>query len=187
MGFFVVAPEDLTRIAGRVVAAIRSVDPAEHWSVARFEHNPQFVLGSGGVLFLGDLRPARDLLARVGPRFDRFGVRWAMEGSRACVVASPTQPSRQVLAASETELIALKRIGAQALEAFDFGDSPWGGAQFAGAFLDPGQVAHETEILDDTPFSPDRLFWERQYTIGIARFFLEGFDAWGRSAKRPDS
>ncbi|MBW1881350.1 MAG: hypothetical protein JRJ84_23590 [Deltaproteobacteria bacterium] len=184
MGFFVVAPEDLTRIAGRVVAAIRSVYPAEHWSVARFEHNTEYVLGSGGVLLLGDFLAAKQLVAQAGARFDRFGVRWAMEGARACVVATPIKPSRKVLAESQTEIIALKRIGAQALEAFDFGDSKWGGAQFAGAFLDPGQVAQETEILDDTPFSPDRLFWERQYTIGIARFFLDGFQAWGRSAPK---
>ena len=28
------------------------------------------------------------------PRFRRFGVRWAMEGARACVMATPIKPSR---------------------------------------------------------------------------------------------
>lgn len=172
MNLTVVTETALMRAAARLAAALS------------VRHMVELVATGGAlpmdervaVLYLGDVPEGRVLREGI-PNFERFGTRWGVQGRFAWVHATPTADPQQTLAAIGRELEELREVAD--VEMLDAGHDPsqWKGIQFCARYLDPFlEVPSSTLAGGGMAFTPERMLWERQYTLGIAQLLSDGLD-----------
>lgn len=174
MDLIIVPDDDLVRTGGRLTAALGESHSAMLLSRAEFDASAAPPT-SVGVIFLGDHLPD-GLLA--GEKGSDHGARWGMVGNRAWVSASAVPDPQATLDAMGPAIAAVQSKADKALA-----DSPAsGGLQIASRYLDPKlRVPAQTVAAGRFAFTPERMCWERQYTLGVVQFLADGFDVWAES------
>lgn len=177
----IIVPDDgLVRAGGRLTAALGLAHEALLLSQSDFQTSaapPARV----GVIFLADDPPAHLEGSQEGTV---HGVSWGAKGNHAWISASAVADPQTTLDAMGGALADLQAEAKEALEAL--GPLPDGkklrGLHLAGMFLDPKlRVPAQTVAGGQFSFTPERMCWERQYTLGIVSFLAGSFDTWGAS------
>ena len=176
MELILVPGDGLVRAASRLTAALSLAHDAILLSKADFGLSAEPEPTVGTVLLGKDLVP--DELVPHSSH-DALGVCWGHHGNTAWIAArSVADPSATLDEISE----ALDRLRTHFEELAPPSSSPTGavaGPQISRAYLDPSlRVPAQTVAAQAFAFTPERMCWERQYTLGIAHFLAHGLDGW---------
>lgn len=177
MELIIVPDGGLVRAGGRLAAALGMAHEAIMLSDTEFEMSaapPSTV----GLVFLADEVPAE---VQGPPERTIHGVSWGTRGNRAWISASPVEDPQATLDAMGAVIADVQSAAKKALE--PLGGEPDRGAvhglHIAGYYLDPKlRVPAQTVAGGRFSFTPERMCWERQYTLGVVDFLANGFDAW---------
>lgn len=174
----IIVPDDgLVRAGGRLAAALGLT----HEALLLAQHEFRAAASPGprvGVIFVGD---------RVDARFDgterhaEHGVRWGVRGNEAWISARAVPDPQATLDAMGLRIADLQTEARAALAPLGPLPDPklLKGVHLAGTYLDPKlRVPAQTVAGGQFSFTPERMCWERQYTLGIVHFLAKGFDAW---------
>lgn len=164
----VVAETSLMRTGTRIEAALApAFQVAVHQDAA-----PQV---DGPVIYLGGVRPPA--LQDAEARYDHHGVRVGFETGVGWVECFGVDNPAGLLETLSQAADELHEVGALKLRKVAKDPSRWRGVHLMGRFLDPAlRVPHSTLQVQLHRFTPERVLWERQYTLGIAVLLQTGFD-----------
>lgn len=177
MELVVVAGDGLLRAASRVVAALGKTHEAILLSAADYALSappgPDV-----GVLTLGT--ELVDPITLDDPAWELHGIRWGTTDNRAWIGAMPVEDPQAVLTLLQDESTEQNRVARQERQTRAMTDPRrFNGPMFAARYLDPKlHVPSQTIAAGGFSFNPERMCWERQYTIGIVDFLAHGFDEW---------
>lgn len=177
MEFVIVPDGGLVRAGGRLAAALGMAHEAIMLSAAEYDMSadpPPTV----GVLFLAD-RISADLEG--SEQSSQHGVAWGSRANRAWISARPVDDPKATLDAMAEAIADLQSAAGTAITALGLSPQPSDitGQHIAGFYLDPKlRVPAQTVAGGHFSFTPERMCWERQYTLGVVDFLANGFDAW---------
>ena len=177
MEMIIVPDGGLVRAGGRLAAALSKAHDAIMLSAAEFGLSAA-PPSSVGVVYLADEIPA----ALNGSRKDGLhGVSWGTQGNQAWISAGAVDDPQGTLDAMGAVIADLQSASKEALA--NLGPIPdptrIRGPHIAGFYLDPKlRVPAQTVAGGHFSFTPERMCWERQYTLGVVHFLANGFDAW---------
>lgn len=174
----IIVPDDgLVRAGGRLAAALGLAHEA--LMLAQQEFRVSAAPGPRvGVIFMGD---------RVGERFagtgrhEEHGVAWGVRGHEAWISARSVADPQATLDQMGLRIADLQSEARAALAPLGPLPDPrqLHGIHLAGSYLDPKlRVPAQTVAGGQFSFTPERMCWERQYTLGIVHFLAKGFDGW---------
>ena len=178
MELIIVGGEGLFRPSGRIAACLRDVHQVI--ALTAKDYALSATPGPGvGVILLGT-----ELVQPVvldDPAWELHDVRWGTDDNVVWIAAMPTRDPEETLTALADVVTEQSRAGRAALA--EMGPMPdlqrMGGQQFAGKYLDPQlRVPAQTVAAGGFSFTPERMCWERQYTVAIVDFLAHGFDEW---------
>ncbi len=178
----VITESGLVRSGARVLASLKGTHKA---SLQTAEQAAALGLPGEATAFLyvGEVPEAKKLRAKSGTQWEAHGASWGFSGNEAWIFGTPVDDPKATLAAISADLGEIQEIAEIELLT---GEDPkkYGGLHFAGRFLDPYlKVEAQTVVGGKHQFTPERMVWERQYTIGVVAFFNEGFDKFVESAR----
>jgi len=171
----VITESGLVRSGARVVASLKST-----YKVSLHTAEQVAALGLPGeataFLYLGDVPEAVRLRGGSQPRYQANGASWGFDGTQAWIHGAPVDDPKATLDAIRKDVDEIQEIAEVELLTED-DPKAFTGVHFAGRFLDPYlQVESQTVVGGKHAFTPERMCWERQYTLGIVAFLNEGFD-----------
>ena len=176
MELILVPGDGLVRAASRLTATLSLAHDAIMLSKADFglSAEPEPTIGT---LLLGkDLVPD-ELIAH--STHDALGVCWGYHDNTAWIAArSVTDPSATLDQISEAlDALSAQFAGLRPPAADE--DTTLTGPHLSRSYLDPSlRVPAQTVAAQPFAFTPDRMCWERQYTLGISHFLAFGLDGW---------
>ena len=180
MHLAVITESGLVRSGARVVAALTSTHAVSLHTAEQVE-----ALGlpseATALLFLGDVREAAALRTNGPAMYEANGCTWGYSGNSAWVHGGPVSDPKATLSAISVAVDEFQEIAEVELLSED-DPKRFTGVHFAGRFLDPYlKVDSQTVVAGKNAFTPERMCWERQYTLGVVAFLSNGFDAFAAS------
>ena len=169
MELVIVAGDGLMRAASRLAASLPHPHESLVLTASDFDQSAP-PAADVGVLTLGEelVQPAE----YDDPAWEAHGVRWGVQGRHAWIAATVATDPTATLADLEAALSSLKEATAQAPQNLQ-------GLAAGASYLDPTLVVPaQTVVGERFSFTPERMCWERQYTVGILDFLCNGFDDW---------
>lgn len=181
MKLVVVAEDALTRAGSRLTRVLQFAHEAEQWSSQRFEANVKQVRELGGVIFLGDTYLTRTLRPIIEVKYNNHGVIWGYRGKKALICAYGVTAPELTLERMQGELDAIQREAwdaQSAKDALSLKPEDVTGRTMAHLYLDPDLKVEAMTMAGNAyfDFSPARMLWERQHTLGIVTFLNQGID-----------
>lgn len=179
MEFMVVAQSDLTRAGARIVTVLERAHDVTLLTPEQLAGRD--APGPGvGVILLGEFPSADEARGDIPAAWEAHGVRVGYAGNRAFVHGSAVNDPDATLKAINAQVADLTETAEVEVLAIDSNDpQALRGIHLAGLYLDPYlPVPAETVVARKIDFSPARMCWERQYTLGIGQFLARAFDPW---------
>jgi hypothetical protein len=178
MELIVVPGDGLVRAGGRLAVVLGKTHSAMMLSKSDFAISAE-PPDSIGVLMLGDDVVPAELAA--DPRHEELGALWGFRRNTAWIshhAATDPDATLDMIAVAVSEI---QQAATRALEPLGPLPDPaqMTGEHLSGVFLDPKlRVPAQTVAGGGFSFTPERMCWERQYTLGIVHFLAHGFDSW---------
>lgn len=180
MKYIIAADNDLVRIAARIENVLAEEHECETWTWEQLQGRLGDLGPDTGILAVGTSLAERLGRDRVQVEHEEEATRWGRIGNAATVWTDPGDKKVMMRAAQCDQRLTLIKAEAkrrrQAAE--EAGHARGSGARMSHRFIrrehehDPRETV---QMTDGVAFTLDRMVWEKEYTVAVAWFLLEGF------------
>lgn len=180
MKYIIVADKDLVRIAARIENVLAEEHDCETWTYDQLQAQFKNLGPDTGILSVGTSLAERLGRERLQVEHDEETTRWGRIGHSAVVWTEPGDKNLMMRAAQcDSRLGTIKAEAKRRRQAAEeAGHARGSGARMSHRFIrrehehDPRETV---QMSDGVAFTLDRMVWEKEYTVAVAWFLLEGF------------
>jgi len=178
--YVIVADEDLVRIAARVENVLSEEHDTDTWTWQQLQARRADLGPETGILAIGTSLAEGLGKDRIRVEHQEEATRWGRIGHAATVWTEPGDTQLMIRAGQCDQRLATIKSEAKRRRqiAEEAGHARGSGARMSHRFIrrehehDPRETV---QMSDGVAFTLDRMVWEKEYTVAVAWFLLEGF------------